>query len=355
LKPGGKVNLTADVSNNIYGDCVQDRLLIECLGNTIECNFLPYPLQDITGTISITGSRIDFDNIAAKAVHQIWGRPIQSVMKMTGKVELGTEDDTSSTAITAGRIDFSGENVRLKGKSLASVDTTIGYDPQEKAWLSQYFVADFYGGKMIGKLRLNRTSGGNYDYLLEASVAGADLRKFLLDRETGEKSPDEHYSTGSMNGWLSITGSVNDESIRLGRCQLKIIDMEVGKRSIFAKVLAVLNLTEPKDYTFDQMTLDAYIQDDRMFLRQIDLSGKSLALDGSGRLDLKTDEINLTMTARGHRLAREHPSLWESLTEGLGRAVVRVEVSGKANDPQITTKPLPVLKETLEILGTPKR
>jgi hypothetical protein len=365
LKPGGKVNLTADVSNNIYGDCVQDRLLIECLGNTIECNFLPYPLQDITGTISITGSRIDFDNIAAKAVHQIWGRPIQSVMKMTGKVELGTEGDSSSTAITAGRIDFSGENVRLKGKSLASVDTTIGYDPQEKAWLSQYFVADFYGGKMIGKLRLNRTGGGNYDYLLEASVAGADLRKFLLDRETplhgaapgqaGEKSPEEHYSTGSMNGWLSIMGSVNDENIRLGRCQLKIIDMEVGKRSIFAKVLAVLNLTEPKDYTFDRMTLDAYIQDDRMFLRQIDLSGKSLALDGSGRLDLKTDEINLTMTARGRRLARENPSLWQSLTEGLGRAVVRVEVSGKANDPQITTKPLPVLKETLEILGTPKR
>jgi hypothetical protein len=357
LKPGGKVNLTADVSNNIYGDCVPDRLIIECLGNAMECNFLPYPMKDITGMILITGSRIDFDNIVAKSVHQIWGSPVESVMKMTGKVEMGADgnkDAGEPGGITSGRIDFSGENVRFKGKSLASVDTVIGYNLQEKAWLSQHFVADFYGGKMTGKLRLNRTDAGNYDYMLEAGVAGADLKKFLLDRETGEKSPEEHYSTGSMNGWLSITGLVNDDSIRLGRFKLKITDMEVGRRSIFAKLLAVLNLTAPKDYVFDQMTLDAYIQDNRMFLRQIDLSGKSLALDGAGWLDLKTDEINLTMTARGPRLARDNPSLWESLTEGLGRAVMRVEVKGKASDPQITTKPLPVLKETLEILGTPK-
>ena len=357
LKPGGKVNLTADVSNNIYGDCVPDRLLIECLGNTVECNFMPYPLRDITGMISITGSRIDFDNIVAKSVHQIWGNPVESVMKMTGKVEMRTDDDKDAGElgrITAGRIDFSGKNVRLKGKSLASVDAVIGYNPQEKAWLSQHFVADFYGGKMTGKLQLNRTDAGNYDYILETSVAGADLKRFLLDKETDEKLPEEHFSTGSMNGWLSITGLVNDESIRLGRFKLKIIDMEVGRRSIFAKLLAMLNLTKPKDYAFDQMTLDAYIQDNRMFLRQIDLSGKSLALDGSGRLDLKTHEINLVMTARGPRLAREKPSLWESLTEGLGRAVVRVEVNGKVNDPQITTKPLPIIKETLEILGTPK-
>jgi hypothetical protein len=84
------------------------------------------------------------------------------------------------------------------------------------------------------------------------------------------------------------------------------------------------------------------------------LSGKSLAFYGSGRLDLKTDNINLTLTARGRRLATASPSFLQSLTEGLGRAVVRVEVKGKADEPQVTTKPLPVIKETLEILGTPR-
>jgi hypothetical protein len=130
--------------------------------------------------------------------------------------------------------------------------------------------------------------------------------------------------------------------------------MQVGKRSPLANLLSVLNLTETSDYAFDQMTVDAYIQDNKMFLRQLDLSGKSVAFYGSGWLDLKTDDIKLTLTARGRRLAPASPSIWQSLTEGLSRAVVRVEVKGKISDPQITTMPLPVIKETLEILGTPK-
>ena len=130
--------------------------------------------------------------------------------------------------------------------------------------------------------------------------------------------------------------------------------MQVGKMSPIANLLAVLNLTEPSDYAFDQMTVDAYIQDNKMFLRQLDLSGKSVAFYGSGWLDLKTDDIKMTLTARGRRLAPANPSIWQSLTEGLSRAVVRVEVKGKISDPQITTMPLPVIKETLEIFGTPK-
>jgi hypothetical protein len=102
------------------------------------------------------------------------------------------------------------------------------------------------------------------------------------------------------------------------------------------------------------MLVDAYIQDNRVFIRQMDLSGRSLAFNGSGWLDLKTNDLNLTLTARGKRLATKKPSILESLTEGLGRAVVRVEVKGKASDPQVTTRPLPVIGETLEILGTPR-
>jgi hypothetical protein len=35
--------------------------------------------------------------------------------------------------------------------------------------------------------------------------------------------------------------------------------------------------------------------------------------------------------------------------------VIRVEVKGKADDPQVTTRPLPVIKEAMEILGTPRQ
>jgi hypothetical protein len=315
---------------------------------------LPYPLRDISGRIAITQSQIELEDITAKALHKVQGAPVESVMRMAGRLVLGEGQEAGEgMQITAGDVNFSGDNVRFKGKTLARMDTVLRYDPESKSWLSRYFIADFYDGKMTGKLQLNQSSEGGLDYLLEASVAGADLKQFLSDKPE-EKSPEEHYSSGTVNGSLSIVGSIVDNSIRLGRCRLKIVDMEVGKLSPLAKLLQVLNLTEPSDYAFDQMLVDAYIQDSSVFFRQIDLSGKSLAFYGSGRLDLETDDINLTLTARGRRLATKRPSIFESLTEGLGRAVVRVEVKGKASDPQVTTRPLPVIGETLEILGTPR-
>jgi hypothetical protein len=353
LRPSGEVSLTADMSRNGDSNCGADRLIIECLGNTIECNLLPYPLRDISGRIVITQSQIALEDVTARALHTIQGAPVESVMKITGKVVMGESGEGGGMQIMAGDVNFSGENVRFKGKSLARVDTVLGYDAKSGQWLSRHFVADFYDGKMIGKFQLNKSVDGGLDYLLEASVAGADLKRFLSDTEK-ESRPDEHYSSGSINGSLSVVGSIVDDSIRLGRCRVKIIDMEVGKMSPLANLLTVLKLTEPSDYAFDQMTVDAYIQDNRMFFRQFDLSGKSLAFDGSGWLDLKTDNINLTLTARGKRLATASPSILQSLTEGLGRAVMRVEVKGQANDPQVTTKPLPVIRETLEILGTPR-
>ena len=354
LRPGGEVNLAADVSRNADGNCGPNQLVIECLGNTIDCNLLPYALHDISGRIELTQAHIVFENITARASHTIRGLPIESVMRMAGRVALSEANGTSEgMRVTAGDVNFSGENVRLKNKSLAKVDTILGYDSESGQWLSRYFVADFYDGKMIGKLQFHKSDKRGLDYLLEASVAGADLKKFLSDTDK-EVRPDEHYSTGSINGSLNIIGSLVDDNIRLGRCRMKITDMQVGKRSPLANLLAVLNLTEPSDYAFDQMTVDAYIQDNKMFLRQLDLSGKSVAFYGSGWLDLKTDDIKMTLTARGRRLASANPSILQSLTEGLSRAVVRVEVKGKVSDPQITTMPLPVIEETLGILGTPK-
>jgi hypothetical protein len=354
LRPGGEVNLVADVSRNADGNCGPNRLVIECLDNTIDCNLLPYALHDISGKIVITQSHIVLEDITARASHTIRGSPIESVMRVAGSVALSEANGTSEgMRVMAGDVSFSGENVRFKNKSLSKVDTVLRYDSELGQWLSKYFVADFYDGKMIGKLQFNKSDKGGVDYLLEASVAGADLKKFLSDTDK-EVRPDEHYSTGSISGWVSVIGSFVDGNIRLGRCRMKITDMQVGKRSPLANLLAVLKLTEPSDYAFDQMTVDAYIQDNKMFIRQLDLSGKSVAFYGSGWLDLKTDDIKMTLTARGRRLAPANPSIWQSLTEGLSRAVMRVEVKGKISDPQIKTMPLPVIKETLGIFGTPK-
>jgi len=62
----------------------------------------------------------------------------------------------------------------------------------------------------------------------------------------------------------------------------------------------------------------------------------------------------LNLTARGRRLVGNEPTFLGSLTESLGQAVVRIEVTGNINDPKVETKTLPVVKDSLKILGTPR-
>jgi len=155
-----------------------------------------------------------------------------------------------------------------------------------------------------------------------------------------------------MSGSLSLGAQVSEQSSRIGTCRLNITDMQVGRLSIVGKLLQVLNLTEPSDYAFDQMYIDSYIRYNEMHIEKLDLSGRGVAFYGSGALDLVTQDIDLTLTARGKRLATDDPSLLQSLTEGLGQAVVKMEVKGTFNDPKVETRALPVIEDTLQILGT---
>jgi hypothetical protein len=150
---------------------------------------------------------------------------------------------------------------------------------------------------------------------------------------------------------LSINARVGDSSSRLGVCRLTIRDMQVGKLSPVGKILQVLKMNESKDYAFDQMFLDSYIRRDDLIVKKLDLSGQTVAFYGSGHMDLKTKNLDLNLTARGRRLATDEPSILQSLTEGLGRAVIKMEVTGDFYDPDVKTTTLPVIGETLKILG----
>ena len=212
-------------------------------------------------------------------------------------------------------------------------------------------IADCYGGRLTSKFELKQLAEVAPEYLLQVGFNNIDLRQFLSDAKPKETSENSDTS-GEMSGSLSISGRIGDDYSRIGRCRLAISDMQVGKLSPLAKVLFVLKLTEPKDFAFDRMLVDSYIKRNRLFFKQFDLSGESVAFNGSGWMDLESQNVDLTLTARGRRLATAEPSIFQSLTDALGTGVVRMEVAGNVYDPQVETTTLPVIKDTLEIFGT---
>ncbi len=265
--------------------------------------------------------------------------------------ELATQGRYSTArGLTACQTVLNSGTVKIAGKSVTGLIGNILYDPNNHEWSAPDLTADWYGGKLKGKFAFMQPAGQAAQYVLQTGFDSVDLERFLADSEP-QPSPQSGHTSGKMNGSFSVNARIGDNASRIGACKLQIRDMQVGKLSPLAKVLNVLKLTEPTDYAFDQMFVDSYIRQNSLLVEKLDLSGRSVAFYGSGQMDLPTQNIDLTLTARGQRLATDDPSLWQSLTEGLGRGVVRMNVTGSFHDPTVTTQTLPVIESTLEIFG----
>lgn len=442
LKPEGKINLNAELNKESLTDFPDYKITVECLSDSAAVMHFPYPLKDITGTLTIDANSIKLKEITATLGDNAKTKTDSATMTLNGEITLA--DSTFSSALLQlsakdisfnkrlaqvlpqcirplygrlspnGQFDLDFENIRLcraddgqksidfdgairlkdcgfkisgvrnkwdaelktiglyktseglsecqailsdgnlkiQDKSLTNIKADIYYDPNVRSWFTEDLIADCYGGKITGKFEFKQPAEGPIEHLLQVAFNNVDLQQFLSDTNL-EDSSDTERTSGKMNGSLNINSHLGDSSSRIGTCRLAISDMQVGKLSPLAKLLQVLKLTEPKDSAFDQMFVDSYIKGNGLFIKKLDLSGQTLAFSGSGQMDLQTRNIDLVLTARGQRLATAAPSVLQSLTEGLGQAVVRMEVTGNCYNPKITTKTLPVIEETLQILGTP--
>ncbi|MCP4258188.1 MAG: hypothetical protein GY774_11930 [Planctomycetes bacterium] len=268
---------------------------------------------------------------------------LDAVLKIKGLYNTG--EGLSSCNAT-----FNGGALGIQGKSFTNLKADILYDPDLRRWSTEDLIADYYGGKSIGKFELKQPAGKASEYLLQVVFDNVDLQQFLSDTKDKETA-ENRYTSGRMDGSLSVNARIGDSSSRVGVCRLTMRDMQVGQLSPLGKLLHVVNLTEPKDFAFDQMFVDSYIRRNDLLVKKLDLSGQAVAFYGSGLMDLKTRNVDLELTARGRRLATDDPSVWQSLTEGLGRAVIKMKVTGDFYDPDVKTETLPVIGETLKILG----
>jgi hypothetical protein len=280
-----------------------------------------------------------------------------STIKMSGTtIELNAPLETKGTyrtgeGFSSCRGEFNGGTLKVLGKSFTNLKTDIHYDPDSNDWSTENLIADFYGGKLKGRFEFKQPAEQAEQYVLQTGFENVDLKQFLSDTESG-RVPEKGHTSGTMTGSLSLNARLGDNSSRIGSCRLSISNMQVGKLSPLAKVLQVLQLSGPEDYAFDRMYVDSYIQRNSLFVRKLDLSGNSIAFYGSGSMDLPSRNVNMSLTSRGKRLATADPSLLQSLTEGLGQAVVRMDVSGDLYDLKVKTKTLPLIEQTLKIFGS---
>ncbi len=308
----------------------------------------------------------DFDGTAKLKTCNldIWPRvtDLNAVLDMNGLYKTGT-------GFSKSRVTARADTLKVSGKSVTALKADMNYDRDRQSWLIDNLAADCYGGKLTGRLEFKQPTDRALEYLLQVGFINIDLKQFLSEpnrnearfvnasngtddsQDAREQLQTYGATSGKMSGSLSLAAGVGRSSSRIGRCRLIISDMYVGKPSPLAKLLYVLKLTDSKDFIFERMFVDSYIRNDRLFFEKFDLSGESLAFSGSGSMDLKSRDVDLTLTVRGERLADAEPSVLQSLVENIGGGVVRMEVTGNVYDPLVEIKTLPLIKDSLQILG----
>jgi len=103
------------------------------------------------------------------------------------------------------------------------------------------------------------------------------------------------------------------------------------------------------------MEVDSFIKGGRVLFDNIDLSGRGVSFNGTGFMNSKDMSLDLVLNVRGKRKPGSELSPLQSLTEDIGRGVVRMDVKGDVYEPEVTVTTLPILKWPLGILGKPEK
>ena len=250
----------------------------------------------------------------------------------------------------AGQADLKADSLKIKDRLVNDLRAAVTYDPEEGTFASREFTADCYGGKVIGDIELKQPGGDGSKYVLQLAFDNVEVKE-ILSAKAASRQRGDSPTRGRVSGVFSAAGTLGRAASSIGRLNVSVSNMALARRSLLGKVLTAMQLNEPTDFIFSDMTVEAYLKESNIVFEQVYMSGRSMVLQGSGQLDLKNNDVDLDFTAFGKRITSE-PSFLESLAKGLGSAVVKVKVHGNVEEPDIQTTTLPVIRTPLEIFGT---
>ena len=403
LGPRGNINLSADLNINAQGgECAPSKVVIDCLDNTFEPVGASFPIEGVRGRVTITDEGMELTDFHAgdiklePALSAVFGgffRQFYEAMSPTGVVDLSVRRAKYFADVSGGKnldvegalvfrgcsfggavavtdlegqvdgqfcylvgegfvsagSDFKADSFKVKGRTAENMCARIDYDERNRVFTSTEFTADCYGGRVIGDMAIKLLPSDDIDYGLEMAFDGIGVREAVA---AGSGSLEESVgkARGLVDGSFNISGTLGRWDSNTGRLSFDIRDVELARRSFLGKVFTAVQLNEPTDFEFNNMVVQAYLKDGRMVFEQLYMSGESSVWQGKGWLDVETGQVDIVLASFGREITSE-PSFLESLARSLGSEVVKVQVRGNVESPQIETTTLPMLSRPFDLLG----
>ncbi len=142
-------------------------------------------------------------------------------------------------------------------------------------------------------------------------------------------APDE--SRGRVDAQVSLTGLSGDVSSRRGRGTATIGGARVANLPLVVPLVRISNLQLPISERLDYAKSSFYLRGGRVTFEELSLSSASVAIQGSGTLDLPETNLDLAFRSR----SRVGLPILSRVIDSLRNELVSAEVTGTLAEPRV--------------------
>ncbi|MEN6386069.1 MAG: hypothetical protein ABFD79_12850 [Phycisphaerales bacterium] len=238
-------------------------------------------------------------------------------------------------------------SLSFRNRSLENLRLRIPYDINDPDIVVKDFVGDCLGGRIAGNAVFKSDKKGGFsEYNIDLAIVGVSSEKFI--------SPDAaQKSGGSLNGEIRVQGDLKKPQDSRGRVDIQATGLQLGGKNLVSSIRNAILEAIKKDLAFDNVKVQAIVKGQIIEISRMDLYGPTASLRGTGTYEPVTDSITIDFSAYS-AAGKDKPALFDTLTSGLGAAFLKVYVRGSLDKPIVKVETLPILKQSLEIIGTKK-
>ncbi len=377
--------------------------------------FCPIPLENVAGTLYLTGSTLQFDGLSGRVVSEGDGAEsgADSFGYMTLRGTMDLESETGAFQFEVADIYLARrlvESIPSVGKTLwriarprgeVSLSGKVVYDAAKPSPLSFFIDAQLKNVSMEPgdpPLRLEAMSGHillterqavtssvkgrlasgwfNAAAVADFDPAGdtvsyngtVELRHARLETLWPELTGKEDELSGLLSGVLELKGRAGERESRSGSGTLVLKDGRMWSAPFFMAVLDVLHLSAPGKGAFDEGQMHFRLEGDKVRVEDFRVASNGLELTGYGTIGPRpVRELDLVIVAGTVADPKKKTWLISLLLKpirwvvgGIERELVKLRVTGTLDAPKFTPMILAPLAHPLGSLrdllfGSPEK
>lgn len=237
----------------------------------------------------------------------------------------------------------------FRGRKVTALQGKIGLEPGSTLLRVRDLDGRFHGGRLDGLAEIQLAEPLRYTIRLTAD--GVSLRQLY---NAGIEDPNQQLEMpGKLKGVVTLVGSEGKTPSRRADGILHITKARFVRIPVLLGLVNVMYLSLPKAWVFGEGYVTYHLLDDRLVFEEIHLVGDAVSLVGSGEMDLKRNQLDVTFLAgppgRMIRLSR----LTEDFLSAVLAELVVWRVHGPINRPRMEAVPLRSVDAVLGALQSP--